>query len=91
LIPKIESAKEINVYFNANYPVDQALIKFISKEDFVCQTGEYFIDCHWFQKYLNNFGSMRAKLEWQRAINEREGGRYVSYLRFFIEIVEKTP
>ena len=72
------------MYFNVNYPVDQALIKFISKEDFVCQTGEYFIDCCCFQKYLNKFRSMRVKLDWQRAISEQEGGRYASYLRLFI-------
>lgn len=74
----------MNAYFNSTFVVDPALIEMITESNFICQNGEYYLDCLWFENRLKKYQSKRASLQWKYNLGESLLGKYKTYLKIYL-------
>jgi hypothetical protein len=62
LLPKLPEAKELNLYFNASFDADKAIIAGLTQSSFVFRTGECYLDLQWMESQIRKVRNVQSKL-----------------------------
>ena len=87
LMPKLKEALEVNLYFNEEFDADQAIINALTQSNFVLRSGECYIDLTWMSSVIRNMKNLKSRLQLSECLSVFKKGRYHSYFRCFMEIV----
>ena len=74
LLPVFPEAKEVNLYFNADFEPDKAIIEGLTSSSFVFKTGECYIDLVWLKSVIQKVKDMTLSLELEEALRGGSNG-----------------